>query len=261
MMHIKRRVKVIFIIVFTLLASSLVLATDKKHPENITLYSHYEMPPFVTSENKGLTYTLANKLNNLASGKYRFDVKILPRKRLDSVIQTEGWRGIVPWVNPVWFQDDKKSRYSWSKVIMRDKNLVISHQLKPISYEGASSLRHLTLGGILGHRYAEIEPLLKSKDIIRKDVTSELQNIEKLLLNRIDVLFMPQISLNFYIKNHPKFKQEVYVSEKVRGEFDRFFLLPKNANDLTLFINRHLPEIKEIEGIGGSGLDHPLIKQ
>lgn len=250
-MYIRYRSTIIVTVVFTLnlIVNSISLASAEQSAENITIYSHYEMPPFVTSKEEGLTYELANKLNELSNGKYNFNVEILPRKRLDSVIESEDWRGLVPWVNPVWFNDKNKRRFSWSKVIMRDENLVISHQLKPVVYDGPSSLKNLTLGGIVGHRYVEIEPFVRSKEIKRDDVVTEIQNIEKLLLHRIDVLFMPRISLNYYINKYPRFKQQVFVSEKPRGSFERFFLMPKTADNLKIFINHALPKLTKIEGI------------
>ena len=101
----------------------------------------------------------------------------------------------------------------------------------------------MELGGILGHRYIEIETLIWEKKITRFDVVSEIQNIEKLLYERIDAMFISKSSLNFYLNQHPKFQQHIFIANQVRGRFQRHILLPKKAHTLTSFINQAIHEL------------------
>jgi len=227
--------------IMSLEAQEIPTATKK-----ITLYSHYDTPPFVTGIKDGLTYELANKLNKIAKGLYHFKVGILPRKRLDNLLESHDWHGVVPWVNPAWFNDESKTRFLWTKPMMLDANLVISHKSKPIHYQGPASLNNLHLGGILGHRYKEIESLLKAGKIHREDVVSEFQNIEKLLIKRIDVMFISKSSLNFYLNEYPEFKQQIFIAKQERGRFNRHFLLPLEAEQLTRFLNQAIPELSQL---------------
>jgi len=214
-------------------------------PIEVIIYSHYDTPPFLTAPNTGLTYKLAKDLNYIAEGRYHFSVLILPRKRLDKTLKHIDWFGIVPWVNPVWFKDSKQTKFAWSLPLMNDENLVISHHNKPIKFNGPNSLIGLELGGILGHRYVEIETLTRANKVTRFNVVSEVQNIEKLLRQRIDVMFISKSSLNFYLSQHPKFQQHIFIADQVRGSFQRHILLPKKAHTLTTFINQSINKLNK----------------
>lgn len=209
----------------------------------VIIFSHYDTPPFLTASKTGLTYKLAEALNHLAKGRYYFRVQILPRKRLDKTLENPNWFGMVPWVNPAWFKDAEQTKFSWSTPMMKDENLVISHQNKPINFNGPQSLVGLELGGILGHRYIEIETLIWENKITRFNVVSEVQNIEKLLRQRIDVMFISKSSLNFYLNQHPNFQQHIFIANQIRGSFHRYILLPKKDHALTSFINHAINEL------------------
>lgn len=97
-------------------------------PEIINMYTYHNHPPFINDKNKGLTYELEKYLNVKSGGKYKFEVKILSRKRLDKNIKKSGpW--IVTWVHPVWFGDTSKEKYNWIN-ILNDAASIISRNEK-----------------------------------------------------------------------------------------------------------------------------------
>ena len=152
--------------------------------------THYDNPPFWQSDGQGLTQLLASKLTQLGQGSYTFSAEILPRKRLDVLIANPQWAGIIPWVIPAWFGDSGRTNFHWTAPLMQDADLVVSK--KPIDYNSSKSLIGLRFGGILGHRYLDIEPLIDGKKIVRQDTKDLEANLRKLDLERIDFTFIPK---------------------------------------------------------------------
>ena len=235
--------KTVLVCLALLFASISFAKPQNTSPQNITIYSHYDTPPFTTGLNEGMNYKLATWLTHLSGGQYTFNVSVVPRLRLDRILDSDDWSGLVPWVNPAWFQDEGKTKFSWSAAIMRDENLVVSHRRRPVEYRGPESLMNINLGGILGHRYIEIEALVSAGKISRVDVVSEFQNVGKLLLGRIDAMFISRSSMNYYLGTIPEFKKYIFVAKRARGSFSRHFLMPLRAKKLSRFVNEALVQL------------------
>jgi polar amino acid transport system substrate-binding protein len=179
----------------------------------IPLLSQYEYPPYLVSEGKGLTYDLASYLSKASHGKYQFAVQILPKKRLSLMISDGNWQGLVPWVMPEWVQDPQQRRYHWSGVILEDGDRVLSLPGHAIEWHGASSLYGLTLGGVLGHVYVNIDAEIAAGKIRRDDAPSMLSNIQKLQAGRVDAIFIPELLYRYLVQQDKQFSKDTYVSK------------------------------------------------
>jgi polar amino acid transport system substrate-binding protein len=179
----------------------------------IPLLSQYEYPPYLVSEGKGLTHDLASYLSKASHGKYQFVVQILPKKRLSLMISDGNWQGLVPWVMPEWVQDPQQRRYHWSGVILEDGDRVLSLPGRAIEWQGASSLYGLTLGGVFGHVYVDIEAEIAAGKIRRDDAPSMLSNIQKLQAGRVDAIFIPELLYRYLAQQDKQFSKDTYVSK------------------------------------------------
>lgn len=202
----------------------------------LEVLSHYDFPPFHTGPGAGLSYELLDWLRSelqLAS-----EFSLLPRPRLDRRLAEPGWLGFIPWVNPVWFGDAQRQRYIWSEALMNDEDLVLLRPGLELDYRGPSSLRRLTVGGVNGHVYADIEPEIQAGRILRQDAISTELSLRKLMLGRVDVVFLSRSGLPWWARQLPDLLKTVGIAPLPRQRFQRYLLLsphmPAHNRDILL---------------------------
>lgn len=200
--------------------------------ERIVIASYYTAPPFVTGSGQGLTYDFAKLLNRHLGPEYQFAVQLMPRKRVDRLLQADGWRGFVPWVNVSWMDDGRNKLFAWTPILLWDQDLLISHSQAPIEWQGPASLQNRVFGGVIGHRYDDIEPLIVNGQIRRDDAPNEWSNLQKLQKRRIDATFIAQSSWRYYLRQYPELLGELNVSSHVRKKFSMHLVTPKPNQSL-----------------------------
>jgi len=220
-------------------------------PEKIMLYSYHNHPPFVTDKNAGLTYDLADKLNTLSAGRYYFEVKIVPRSRLNHFISNwisgecpasqcdNNW--LVPWVNPKWgFSKTDASNYLWHP-LFTDSNVVVSNTSSDFEYKGPESLKGKVLAGMRGHRYVGIDELVDSGEIIRIDGNRERDNLLKVLKNRVTATLLPQSTMQYLLKNDSvihKQNNQLKISKQEHQQYKRFIMLPSGREKILTLVQK-----------------------
>ena len=167
--------------------------------EKLVLHSYHAFPPFLTGTKTGLTYDLADYLNHQQSD-YIFEVKLMPRKRLDSMLDRESI--IIPWVTAAWFGPDAAMKYQWSPPVMKDGNLYIWKTGSDTSFRRPLDLVGYKLGGIRGYQYVSVDPLVQTGQVKRTDVSTELQLFQMLLLDRVDVSIIPLSGAEYLIREN-----------------------------------------------------------
>ncbi|MBE9610182.1 substrate-binding periplasmic protein [Chitinilyticum piscinae] len=215
-----------------LLLASFWLAIAEAAPRAVVLYGYYEYPPFVLPEefSGGLSPLLAERMGALSGGRFTFTLQMVPRKRISSLLEEPQWRGVVSWANPVWFADERQQRYSWSPALLRDADLVLFRADLPLEWEGPQTLQGRRLGGLLGHRYAELDDWIADGRIAREDVSTLEANVRKLMAGRIDATFIPASAYGWLKRQHPDLPVRSYRSSKPRNAYDRFlFTNPADA--------------------------------
>lgn len=226
------------------MAALLPLAPARAAPEALPLYVGYADPPFSTTRPDSLTTRLAAALSEQSHGRYRFNATQLPRKRLLVTIADPAWKGAVAWANPAWFNDNRMQRYLWSAPFMSDTNLLVSTQAHPFDYNGdINTLAGLRIGTIYGQRYPDLDPLFRRHQLARDDVASELQNLQKLQLGRLDVVLIQASSLPYYRGELPDLDHWLYVAHTPRNNFQRYLFTNRRNAELLAFLNAALAEL------------------
>lgn len=200
--------------------------------ERIVIASYYTAPPFVTGRGQGLTYDFARLLNQHLGAQYQFEVQLLPRKRVDRLLQNNNWYGLVPWVNMSWLDSGENQLFAWTPALLLDQDLLISHNQAPIEWQGPASLQNRVFGGVIGHRYDDIEPLIVNGQIRRDDAPNEWSNLQKLQKRRIDATFIAQSSWRYYLRQYPELLGELNISSSVRKKFSMHLAAPKPSQPL-----------------------------
>jgi len=73
---------------------------------NVDVFVYHLKPPFIVSNtNKlGLYFDFSAYLNS-KTDKYHFETVFVPRKRIEIMLDSDKFEGILLGVNPVWFKD------------------------------------------------------------------------------------------------------------------------------------------------------------
>jgi len=224
---------------FWLMVSSTLLQAT----ETITVYTYHLMPPFVISpqDKTGLYYDFCQLLNE-RNHRYQFEVQYIPRKRLNIRLNNDQLQGMVIGVNPLWFKDKQEQKYLWTTAILQDRDEVVSNINNPIEYTQPTSLENLRLGGILGFYYHGIDELVKQKRVLRSDTTSGVNNLKKLLHQRIDITIISQYTLAYMVKKQG-WEGQFHVSKSPHDQFARRLLIPKYQSALYTFLDQHLAAV------------------
>lgn len=213
--------------------------------EVIPAYNTYQSVPFVVGEG-GLAADLVTYLNDKLKGKYTFKLTQLRRDVLNkTVIHEPNFKGVVMFLNPMFVDDAKKEKFSWTQPLMSDANVVISHTSKPVEYTGVDALKGLKFGGIAGNRYAGFDAI--DKDIQREDVAEELTNIKKVAGKKVDVTIMAASTYTFLMGQMGKSGaagSSLHVSSKKHAEYDRFLFVGKDNTALQKELNGVLANMR-----------------
>ncbi|UCX04601.1 hypothetical protein [Shewanella glacialimarina] len=202
-------------------------STSKHTRQDISLYTYHYMPPYVIdSKNEiGLLYDVAHFFNQQQQD-YHFSVSYIPRKRLNHLLETQKFDGMVIGVNPFWFKDKDKTIYLWSEPLMRDQDDIISHLINPVEFDSKQALYGKVVGGILGFRYHTIDKLVADGLMTRVDTANESQLINMLIKKRFDFAIVSRAT-SLYYQSLLEQNQQLYFSSKPHDKYTRHILAPK----------------------------------
>ncbi len=214
----------------------------------IRMLTYHVHPPFVTGEQQGLTYDLAELLNSHAAlDGYQFTVVEVPRIRLNLMLQEwiagactetssrcrDDW--VVPWVNERWgWGSEPLQHYFWI-TLFADANLILSRSVRPLEYENPAVLDGVLFGGIRGHRYVGIDERVAAGAVTRLDGADERTNLIKLLLGRIDATLLPASTVRYYLQQDSQIsgmRDELHISTKPHQTYQRSLMVPGTRADL-----------------------------
>jgi polar amino acid transport system substrate-binding protein len=192
--------------------------------ENMPAYNSYQAVPFVVGSG-GLASDMVGYLNDKLKGKYRFDLTVLPREKLNQTIEADpNFKGVVLFLNPMFVADADRKKYHWTPAIIADSNAVISLNTRKLDYVDADSLKGLKFAGVSGNRYAGLDERF-GKDIQRENANEELSNIRKVSSGKADVTIMASSTYRYLLKqlgDASPVKSTLYVSAKPHAKFDRY---------------------------------------
>ncbi len=196
----------------------------------IRIYSYQNMPPFITGSQQGLTYELADYLNEKLKGLFKFIVFRLPRNRADRLVE-KGAKGLVPWTSPGWHGDPDEKQYKWTPGYTKDSNCIVSSSSNPFEYDGPSSMKGKTMGGLIGYYYMGLDDLSNKGEFKRVDVSNVRENISRLTTNRIDTALVTESTARFLVKEQ-NLTSKIHFSTKHHQEFFYQMLSIANSDEL-----------------------------
>jgi polar amino acid transport system substrate-binding protein len=218
------------ILITLLVACLLALSARAGEREVLTvpLVTYYDQAPFYSPQSAtDLTRQLADLLTSRSGGRYRFVATVLPKKRVENMAQFDDWQGLVAWLHPRFVNDEEQHRFFWTEPLLLEEDLVISRAEAPVEYAGPASLRGKVLGTVLNHRYADVEDMFARHELRRSDAASLETNVRKLLLGRVDVVFVSYSSLPGLRERIPKLDRMLYIAPQPRNHFTRHILLTR----------------------------------
>ncbi len=206
-----------------------LMAWQAAAKEVIKVYTYHLKPPFVVREaTKSGLYFDALSYFNKKNGSYQFELRYLPRRRLDLLVNEGKLDGLVIGVNPIWFDDQHEKRYLWTTPLIHDVDEIVSTKSRAFEYAGLNSLAGLRVGLVLGYYYFGVSEMALANQIKRDDASSEDHNFKKLLADRIDVAIISRSNHDFVMKHQPELRGQFYLSAKPHDSYDRRILLPMN---------------------------------
>ncbi len=211
--------------------------------EYIPLLSYHTHVPFYIEAGEGLSYDLARYLTAASHGKYRFTLMPMSRSRVDKMLE-ENETGVVPWVNPVWFNDTEELRFLWTReTLFSDQNAVISSRTRMLEYTGPQAVKGLVFGGVRGHRYQDIDQMVEEGSVTRMDAENHIDNFRKLEKGRIDFTITPYCGAEYLIRTH-QMEEALYISRYPHSTYTRRCLISGGNQDLEEFMETALSEMK-----------------
>ncbi|MCX4027045.1 hypothetical protein H0A36_13555 [Endozoicomonas sp. SM1973] len=211
--------------------------------QSVDVWTYYRNPPFVVNSenNHGLTYKFFCYINIKYKNKIEFTVHFIPRRRIDYYL-SKGKAGVVPWVSPLFFNDNNMDRYLWSQTIIDDQQDIISLTTNKVTYSNKQALIGLLVGAIIGHRYTVIDDLVEDNLMFRKDFRNEKIILNVLLNNRVDFITLPRSTIQYYIRSLG-LEEKLYISPKPLQSYTRRLLITPNLKNVHQFFIKVLPEL------------------
>ncbi|WP_028455013.1 hypothetical protein [Chitinilyticum litopenaei] len=221
-----------------ILALLLVSATSTLARAQIALplYTDYEEPPYATAQPDNLTSQLAAYLTTASKGAYRFTAVQVPRRRLDALVATPDWKGVIAWGNPNFFSNLPGGSLLWTSSYMKDTDLVVSLRSKPVNYSGPQSVTGLRVGAIRGWQLNDLDQAIRSGLIRREYAPTGIANLKKLRAGRVDFILLQGSSMPYYRREFPDLDDWIYISPTPRREFTRHFAVAPLEGKLYEFL-------------------------
>lgn len=164
-------------------------------PASFIALNSYAQPPYVRSDGQttGLASTLVGLIQAETVLPTPLRLETVPRRRLEFTIESRDFQGVALFLAPEFLSKEAKSG-QWSAPVMVDENVLVS--LMPTQTTSLDELAGKKLGGIAGHVYRVLGPLIEAGKIRRKDAGDHVSNLKKLCLGRVDFVVMSRSELN-----------------------------------------------------------------
>jgi polar amino acid transport system substrate-binding protein len=215
---------------------SLLLSAGANAVQTIEAWNFYTSPPFLvdTATNAGLANDLVAYLNKALAGKYDIKLVLLPRVRLNKMIE-RGDKVFVIFMPSMLFGGVNGGSYLWTAPLCDDRQELVSRKLQPFEFDGPSSLYGVRFAAMLGHVFPVLAHDMDAGKIVADRNTIESSLISMLLAKHVDVITLPNSTLRYMWTKDPALQQQLWISTKNLGEFSRRLMfqrgMEKERND------------------------------
>ena len=206
----------------------------------VDIFVYHLKPPFIVNqaERSGLYFDFATYLNTKSSN-FHFRTIFVPRKRLEIMLESKSFDGILQGVSPVWFKDKAETQYLWTGNFYADQDEVVSLPEKAFEYSGPSSMIGGVLGGVRGFYYFGIDELVNKGEIVRWNTVGEFESLQMLQFKRVDFAIVSRSTLN-YLSKENNWQNQFHISKVPHDTYQRRILIPfakKNVfDDISPFV-------------------------
>lgn len=182
-------------------------------PTPLAVYTYHDRAPYFSrvhqqklqqistleqiAREQGMYQTLIGLINRQQQD-YLLELKYIPRKRLNSLLESGDWQGAVIGANPQWFSDIGKRRYLWSRAIVHDRDVFVVRNNSTIKYQKPEDMMGRKLAMPRGFYYAGITELVRQGHITTVETSNALQDLRLLLSGRVEVAIMSPLTLAFF---------------------------------------------------------------
>lgn len=213
------------------LALSLLLCRAAWAAASIEAWTYYPAPPFLTDQatNAGLTTDLVNYLNKALAGKYEIRLVLLPRARLNMMLEA-GDKAFVLFVPSAIFGGPNGGTYLWTSPLLADRQELVSRSKKPFEFAGPDSLVGIRFGSMQGHVYPVLAKEMESGKIRSDRATNEGSLISMLMAQHVDVITLPDSAIRYFTSVNPELKKGLSVSKQNLGEYTRHLMFQRGMN-------------------------------
>lgn len=217
----------------------------------VNLYSYHRQPPFVLEleQGTGLMFEVAELLDKHAHSARAYDVRVLPRARLNKVLAEwidgdcagpgatrcdDNW--ILLWVIPAWgWGKNAEQRFLWVD-LFDDEDVVVSTQRNKVIYRDAESLIGQRFAALRGHHYPlGVEALMQQGKIDREDGDSVRASLMRIHSRRAGVTVIRRLALNYYLQHDQQLAaiaSDFYVAAQPFNKFTLQAMVPLTRPDL-----------------------------
>jgi ABC-type amino acid transport substrate-binding protein len=221
----------------------------------VQLYTPYDFEPFVVNRaaHKGLIYDFQRHLNALGDGVYYFNVQTVPRIPSERLRKTPGI-AIVPFVAPIWFNDEASQQFDWTLPLHEDQNVIVSSKSKPMDSLDPDRIKGKTICGSTGLMRDSAMQKLIDDEVIKQTLT---QNTHQCLLmvahQRADFYVSGRMLVDYFLQE-PDLAQQLHISPTPIHHFARRILISPKGMDLLNWLNNR------IEGMNKSKVWQSVMK-
>lgn len=203
----------------------LLVTTSAWSAQTIEAWSYYPAPPFETNQatNEGLTEDLIAYLNKALAGKYDIRLVILPRARMNKMLE-EGERAFAVFVPSAIFGGPNGGSYLWTAPLFKDAQELISRKDRPFEFTGPESLVGVPFGVMLGHVYPMIAKEMEQGQIRPDRASNEGSLVSMLMARHADVITLPNSAISYFMKANATMRQTFVFSKKNLGDYTRHLM-------------------------------------
>ena len=203
---------------------------------DFTFFTYHDKPPYFENRSIGqsnspsLYEAFVDYLNNKQSD-INVTLVFQPRKRLEESLRKNRLGGGVLGVNPLWFDDREKMKYLWSDAFMLDQDIVVTKLGNEFTYQHPKDLIGKRLALPRGLYFWGVSELIDDKKVEVYETSSDLQDLEMVLLNRADATITSQLTFN-YFSNTRYSAEQFSILATPHDQFERHVLFPKRYQNI-----------------------------
>jgi polar amino acid transport system substrate-binding protein len=229
---------------FALFTIIILASTPALADLEIPVWCYYNEPPFAIGQDQGLEHDIVNLLNEESKGQFTFYLVSMSRKRLDTFLKA-GRTGIALFVSPIWMEEKGKANFLWSPPLLHDKNEIVSRKSSPVNYSGPESVYGLTIAGVHGHKYKDLDSAVAQGKIKRRDAKNMALNLRTVIENHgNDFTTIPKSTLGYLLLKFG-YKDKAYISPTPLAKYTRHLLLNNPSPKLKKFIFNFVAKLKK----------------